>query len=77
MYVVDLMGHIVAYPDTKTFFPGTDVSKESPVVAQIRALPRDFFYTETMRFTLKENGHDVPMMGAYTTMPGRNFSTQP
>jgi HD-GYP domain-containing protein (c-di-GMP phosphodiesterase class II) len=74
VFVVDLGGHIVAYPDTKTFFPGTDLSKESPVVAQIRALPRDFFYTETMRFTLKQNGRDVPMMGAYTTMPELNWA---
>ena len=74
VYVVDLAGHIVAYPDTKTFFPGTDVSKESPVVAQIRTLPRDFFYTETLRFTLKQNGHEVPMMGAYTTMPELNWA---
>ena len=74
VYVVDLAGHIVAYPDTKAFFPGTDVSKESPVVAQIRTLPRDFFYTETMRFKLKQNGHDVPMMGAYTTMPELNWA---
>ena len=74
VFVVDLAGHIVAYPDTKTFFPGTDVSKESPVVAQIRTLPRDFFYTETMRFTLKQNGRDVPMMGAYTTMPELNWA---
>jgi HAMP domain-containing protein len=74
VFVVDLAGHIVAYPDTKTFFPGTDVSKESPVVAQIRTLPSDFFYTETMRFTLKQNGRDVPMMGAYTTMPELNWA---
>jgi len=74
VFVVDLAGHIVAYPDTKTFFPGTDVSKTSPVVAQIRTLPRDFFYTETMRFTLKQNGRDVPMMGAYTTMPELNWA---
>jgi len=74
VYVVDLAGHIVAYPDPKTFFPGTDVSKSSPVVAQIRTLPHDFFYTETMRFTLKQDGRDVPMMGAYTTMPELNWA---
>jgi putative nucleotidyltransferase with HDIG domain len=74
VFVVDLAGHIVAYPDTKAFFPGTDLSKESPVVAQIRTLPRDFSYTETMRFTLKQNGRDVPMMGAYTTMAELNWA---
>jgi HD-GYP domain-containing protein (c-di-GMP phosphodiesterase class II) len=74
VFVVDLAGHIVAYPDTKAFFPGTDLSKESPVVAQIRTLPRDFSYTETMRFTVKQNGHDIPMMGAYTTMAELNWA---
>jgi HD-GYP domain-containing protein (c-di-GMP phosphodiesterase class II) len=74
VFVVDLAGHIVAYPDTKAFFPGTDLSKESPVVAQIRTLPRDFSYTETMRFTVKQNGRDVPMMGAYTTMAELNWA---
>jgi HD-GYP domain-containing protein (c-di-GMP phosphodiesterase class II) len=74
VFVVDLAGHIVAYPDTKAFFPGTDLSKESPVVAEIRTLPRDFSYTETMRFKLKQNGRDVPMMGAYTTMAELNWA---
>src|SRR3984885_1748134 len=74
VFVVDLAGHIVAYPDTKAFFPGTDLSKESPVVAQIRTLPRDFSYTETMHFTVKQNGRDVPMMGAYTTMAELNWA---
>jgi HD-GYP domain-containing protein (c-di-GMP phosphodiesterase class II) len=74
VFVVDLAGKIVAYPDTKAFFPGTDLSKESPVVAQIRSLPRDFSYTETMRFKLKQNGRDVPMMGAYTTMAELNWA---
>src|SRR5580704_13813740 len=74
VYVVDLAGHIVAYPDTKTFFPGTDVSKAEPVVAKIRTLPRDFRDTEFMRFTIQQNGRDVPMMGAYTTMPELNWA---
>jgi HD-GYP domain-containing protein (c-di-GMP phosphodiesterase class II) len=74
VFIVDLAGHIVAYPDTKAFFPGTDLSKESPVVAQIRTLPRDFSYTETMRFTVKQNGRDVPMIGAYTTMAELNWA---
>jgi HD-GYP domain-containing protein (c-di-GMP phosphodiesterase class II)/sensor domain CHASE-containing protein len=74
VYVVDLAGRIVAHPDTKNFFPGTDVSKTEPVVAQIRTLPRDFRDTEFMRFTIQVNGRDVPMMGAYTTMPELNWA---
>jgi HD-GYP domain-containing protein (c-di-GMP phosphodiesterase class II) len=74
VYVVDHDGHIVAHPNTKTFFPGTDVSSISPVAAHIRDLPRDLRTTETMQFTLKENGHEVPMMGAYTTMPELNWA---
>jgi HD-GYP domain-containing protein (c-di-GMP phosphodiesterase class II)/sensor domain CHASE-containing protein len=74
VYVVDLAGRIVAHPDTKNFFPGTDVSKAEPVVAKIRTLPRDFRDTEFMRFTIQQNGRDVPMMGAYTTMPELNWA---
>lgn len=74
VFVVDHAGHIVAHPDTKDFFPGTDASALSPVVAHIRDLPRDFRDTEAMRFTLKQNGHDVSMMGAYSTMPELNWA---
>src|SRR6202790_3848220 len=50
VFVVDHYGHIVAHPDTKNFVPGTDVSANSQVVAQIRALPQELRNTETIRF---------------------------
>jgi putative nucleotidyltransferase with HDIG domain len=74
VFVVDHAGHIVAHPNTKAFFPGTDMSSLSPVVATIRDLPHDFRTTATMHFTLKENGRVIPMMGAYTTMPELNWA---
>ncbi len=74
VFVVDQSGHVVAHPDTKNFFPGTDVSATSPIVAQIRDLPHDFRDTETIGFTLKQNGRQVPMMGAYSTMPELNWA---
>ena len=74
VFVVDQSGHIVAHPDTKNFFPGTDASASSPIVARIRDLPRDLRETETMGFSLKQNDHQVPMMGAYSTMPELNWA---
>jgi putative nucleotidyltransferase with HDIG domain len=74
VFVVDHSGHIVAHPDTKSNVPGTDVTSVSPVVAQIRELPRDFRDTQTVRFTLRQNGRDVPMMGAYSTIPELNWA---
>ncbi len=74
VFIVDHAGHIVAHPDSKNFFPGTDFSSISPLVAKIRDLPPDFRYTETVRFTLQQSGHNVPMMGAYSTMPELNWA---
>src|ERR1700730_13811371 len=63
VFVVDHYGHIVAHPDTKNFVPGTDVSGNSQVVAQIRALPQELRNTETIRFTEKEKSRLVEMIG--------------
>ena len=54
--------------------PGADVTSSSPVVSQIRALPRDFRDTETVRFTIQQNKRKVPMIGAYSTMPELNWA---
>jgi HD-GYP domain-containing protein (c-di-GMP phosphodiesterase class II) len=74
VFVVDQAGRIVAHPDTKNFFPGTDVSATSPIAARIRDLPHDFRETETMGFNLKQNSRQIPMMGAYSTMPELNWA---
>jgi HAMP domain-containing protein len=74
VFVVDHYGHIVAHPDTKNFVPGTDVSGNSQVVAQIRALPQELRNTETIRFTDREKNHSVEMIGTYSTFPEVNWA---
>src|SRR6202011_5224761 len=74
VFVVDHYGHIVAHPDTKNFVPGTDVSGNSQVVAQIRALPQELRNTETIRFTEKEKSRLVEMIGTYSTFPEVNWA---
>src|SRR6202142_511465 len=41
VYIVDMHGHIVAYPNMKEFVTGQDVTAFSPVVKQVRELPQD------------------------------------
>ena len=74
VYIVDRNGHIVAHPDTRNFVPGADVSSTSPVVAQIKALPRELRATETVRFTMRENGRTVEMIGTYSTFPDLDWA---
>jgi HD-GYP domain-containing protein (c-di-GMP phosphodiesterase class II) len=69
VYVVDRHGHIVAYPDSRRFVPGVDVSSAFQVVAQIKDLPRELRATQTVRFTTEENGRSVEMIGTYSTLP--------
>ncbi|HEX8871643.1 MAG TPA: HD domain-containing phosphohydrolase, partial [Candidatus Acidoferrum sp.] len=69
VFIVDHYGHVVAHPYTKSFVPGEDLSEKSPLVSQIKALPKDLRNTETVRFTQKENKHDVEMVGTYSTFP--------
>jgi putative nucleotidyltransferase with HDIG domain len=71
VYIVDVHGHIVAYPNTREFVPGQDVTSISPVVKQVRELPQELRATETMRFTLpgKQKGSRVEMIGTYSTIP--------
>src|SRR5580693_3524998 len=71
VYIVDVHGHIVAYPNTREYVPGQDVTAISPVVKQVRDLPQDLRATETMRFTLPggEKRHPIEMIGTYSTIP--------
>ena len=71
VYIVDVHGHIVAYPNTREHVPRQDVSSHSPVVKQVRDLPQELRATETMRFTLpaKGKGRPVEMIGTYSTIP--------
>lgn len=74
VFVVDRNGHIVAHPDTRKFVPGTDVNAVSLIVKQIRELPRELRATETMRFSVEENGRPVEMIGTYSTLPELNWA---
>ena len=71
VYIVDMHGHIVAYPNMKEFVTGQDVTAFSPVVKQVRELPQDLRATETMRFSLPAPGKvgSVEMIGTYSTIP--------
>jgi len=75
VFVVDNTGHIVAHPNTRLFVPGTDAKAGSDIVAQVTALPRDLRTTETVRqFMMQEDGHQVPMIGTYSTIPDLNWA---
>jgi putative nucleotidyltransferase with HDIG domain len=71
VYIVDVHGHIVAYPLTREFVPGQDITSLSPVVKQVKELPQELRATETMRFTVpaKGKGSPVEMIGTYSTIP--------
>jgi putative nucleotidyltransferase with HDIG domain len=71
VYIVDMHGHIVVYPDTRELVPGRDVTSSSAVVKQFRDLPQELRATETMHFTVpgKEKGRPIEMIGTYSTIP--------
>ena len=69
VYIVDHQGHIVAYPNTKTYAPGEDVSPNSDLVKQIKALPLELRNTETVRFFDHENKRQIEMVGTFSTFP--------
>ena len=72
VYIVDVHGHIVAYPSTKEFVPGQDVTSTSPLVKQVKDLPQDLRATETMHFTVPASasgGRSMEMIGTYSTIP--------
>ncbi|HEX2714501.1 MAG TPA: HD domain-containing phosphohydrolase [Candidatus Acidoferrales bacterium] len=74
VYVVDRSGHIVAYPDTRSFVPGADLSSTFSVVAQVKDLPKEFRTTQTVRFTAQEGGRTLEMIGTYSTFPELNWA---
>src|SRR5579859_3169101 len=74
VFVVDHAGHIVAHPNTKNFVPGTDLSGNSDLVKQIRALPQELRSTQTVRFTQVVNNRNVEMIGTFSTLPEINWA---
>lgn len=69
VYIVARTGEIVAYPDTRTLVPGTEVASTFQIVAQLVELPAELRATQTTRFTLDENGRSHEMIGTYSTVP--------
>ena len=45
-----------------------------PLVAQVKALPKELRNTETVRFTEQEKGRNVEMVGTYSTFPEVNWA---
>jgi HD-GYP domain-containing protein (c-di-GMP phosphodiesterase class II) len=71
VYIVDLDGRIVAYPNTRTLVPGSDVRGTSPLAKQVTELPQDLRATQTTNFGMpsKDGRHSVEMIGTYSTIP--------
>jgi len=71
VYIVNVHGQIVAYPDPFEMVPGRDVTSSSPLARQIAELPRELRATQTTNFfsPSKDNRHSVEMIGTYSTIP--------
>jgi putative nucleotidyltransferase with HDIG domain len=71
VFIVDVHGRIVAYPDTRQFVPGRDVTPIFPLVKQFKELPSLLRATQTTNFSIldKDGRHKVEMIGTYSTIP--------
>src|SRR5271169_1715845 len=71
VFIVDVHGQIVAYPDARDMVPGRDVASTSPLAKQITELPRELRATQTSNFltTAKDGRHPIEMIGTYSTIP--------
>lgn len=71
VFIVDLHGHIVAYPDARSLVPGRDVSAMFPLVKQFKELPSLLRATQTTNFSVydKATQRRVEMIGTYSTIP--------
>ncbi len=71
VFIVNVHGRIVAYPDTREFVPGRDITSISPLVKQFKETPALLRATPTTNFTIhdKEQNRDVEMIGTYSTIP--------
>ena len=50
VYIVNMHGQIVAYPDTRDWFPAETSLRTSPLVKQIGELPKELRATQTTNF---------------------------
>jgi HD-GYP domain-containing protein (c-di-GMP phosphodiesterase class II) len=71
VFIVDVHGHIVSYPDTREMVPGRDVTSTSPIAKTVTELPQELRATTTTNFSLpgKDARHPVEMLGTYSTIP--------
>jgi HD-GYP domain-containing protein (c-di-GMP phosphodiesterase class II) len=71
VFIVDVHGRIVAYPDTREFVPGRDVTSVFPLVKQFKELPGLLRATQTTNFSVddKDTRRKVEMIGTYSTIP--------
>ena len=69
VYIVDIHGRVIAYPDPRAVVPGQDLSPDSPLVRQFKDLPQELRTTTTMQFALTGKGRPVEMIGTYSTIP--------
>jgi putative nucleotidyltransferase with HDIG domain len=71
VFIVDVHGRIVAYPDTRELVPGRDVSTMFPLVKQFKELPSVLRATQTTNFSVydKPSQQNVEMIGTYSTIP--------
>jgi putative nucleotidyltransferase with HDIG domain len=71
VYIVNMHGQIVAYPDTRDWVPGRNVTSTSALVKQIGELPKELRATQTTNFESpgSDARHPVEMIGTYSTIP--------
>jgi HD-GYP domain-containing protein (c-di-GMP phosphodiesterase class II) len=71
VFIVDVHGQIVAYPDSSELVPGRDVASIFPLAKQISDLPHELRATQTSNFLAPgRDGHrSVEMIGTYSTIP--------
>jgi len=71
VFIVDVHGRIVAYPDTRQLVPGRDVTSMFPLVKQFKELPGLLRATQTTNFSMdnKDTRRKIEMIGTYSTIP--------
>jgi HD-GYP domain-containing protein (c-di-GMP phosphodiesterase class II) len=70
VYLVDIRGHVVAYPN-RDLVPGSNAASNSALVKQVTELPQDLRATQTTNFSAlsADKRHRVEMIGTYSTIP--------
>jgi putative nucleotidyltransferase with HDIG domain len=71
VFIVDGHGRIVAYPDTREFVPGSNITSTSPLAKTVTELPQELRATTTSMFKQPgKGGHGtVETLGTYSTIP--------